>query len=476
MQMLLRGTSHHKGLRNKKGENNCFLNASIQALWHLDSFRELLQRTEDNFFPSDSLFIRLKSLFVNFEYGDTEVLPPDEVRSVLSSSYHEQLRFQMGDMEDAGEALEAMLRLLHCEEVGAESFSVGEDTICEPPCLSHLVFACQLMDSYTCGKCGATSNPELSSDFAYRIYVNEFLEKAQNQQSMSDTLALLTSTEPERHCSEHGCKGDAMLERWCLSPPLVMSFSFIWPSNTVSKKIIEEVLCKVEADIDIEKFMKLCDKDTEGQSCLMYSFQGMICYSSSHYFSFFYSPSTSNWLFFDDEKVRPVGDWNAVIQLCIAGRYQPTSLLYEKSEMASSRITHILQRRALVQNESKRQRKADGPGNPQTDEPSLPQVQAEPPRTGLTDQVFEIGDKVEAAWKDGEKWYSGKVTEVTEPGLYSIRYNHGHTETGKEAKFIRAVQDCNSSRQSRNVPATGPTNCSEEPSPILKKIWAANYP
>ena len=28
-----------KGLDNRFGENNCFLNVVIQSLWHLDSFR-----------------------------------------------------------------------------------------------------------------------------------------------------------------------------------------------------------------------------------------------------------------------------------------------------------------------------------------------------------------------------------------------------------------------------------------------------
>lgn len=68
------------------------------------------------------------------------------------------------------------------------------------------------------------------------------------------------------------------------------------------------------------------------------------------------------------------------------------------------------------------------------------QVQAEPPRTSSTDQVFKIGDKVEAAWQGGEKWFWGTVTEVTESGLYNIRYDDGDTETGKEAKFIRSGQ------------------------------------
>lgn len=32
-------TTMHKGLGNNAGENNCFLNVTIQALWHLGPFR-----------------------------------------------------------------------------------------------------------------------------------------------------------------------------------------------------------------------------------------------------------------------------------------------------------------------------------------------------------------------------------------------------------------------------------------------------
>ena len=36
-------TTTHKGLSNNSGDNNCFLNSTIQALWHLGPFRVELQ-------------------------------------------------------------------------------------------------------------------------------------------------------------------------------------------------------------------------------------------------------------------------------------------------------------------------------------------------------------------------------------------------------------------------------------------------
>lgn len=40
----LTSTTTHKGLINLTGENNCFLNVTIQALWHLGPFRIELQK------------------------------------------------------------------------------------------------------------------------------------------------------------------------------------------------------------------------------------------------------------------------------------------------------------------------------------------------------------------------------------------------------------------------------------------------
>ncbi len=37
-------TKVHKGLLNGIGENNCFLNVTIQALWHLGPFRAELRK------------------------------------------------------------------------------------------------------------------------------------------------------------------------------------------------------------------------------------------------------------------------------------------------------------------------------------------------------------------------------------------------------------------------------------------------
>ena len=110
-------TKTHKGLTNNSGENNCFLNATIQALWHVGPFRVELQdflaahayliandgnnqpavhnhSTTDAHHPAssptppppphdDSLLRALGNIFYQMEYGTEAVVSPDELRRVI---------------------------------------------------------------------------------------------------------------------------------------------------------------------------------------------------------------------------------------------------------------------------------------------------------------------------------------------------------------------------------------------------------
>ena len=138
-------TNTHKGLTNNSGDNNCFLNAIIQALWHVGPFRVELQdflaahgylitttttttttTDEKNGFdhgtvptppaamhhhntidsqnlppnpvapPSapthhDSILRVLGNIFYQMEYGTEPVVSPDELRRVISQ--HESGRY-----------------------------------------------------------------------------------------------------------------------------------------------------------------------------------------------------------------------------------------------------------------------------------------------------------------------------------------------------------------------------------------------
>lgn len=112
------------GLRNRQGENHCFLNVIVQALYHLKKFStRLMQLDLDNLPGRQSshaewrLLKSLAALFREFETtceaGSTESSPtlsPDGLRSALPSAFANQ------GMHDADEVLhELFVALLHAE-------------------------------------------------------------------------------------------------------------------------------------------------------------------------------------------------------------------------------------------------------------------------------------------------------------------------------------------------------------------------
>ena len=151
--------SVHKGFRNLLGENNCFINVVIQALWHLNSFRNLITTISHK--HTDSLqdaciCCALKNLFVQYQYSPEVILPPDELRGSLSSLFQNQ-RFQLGSMDDATEVLEIILKYLHFDHVRCLGLIPGTfstngavqdslDTSCSPSCISHSTFGYDSFD------------------------------------------------------------------------------------------------------------------------------------------------------------------------------------------------------------------------------------------------------------------------------------------------------------------------------------------
>lgn len=119
------------GLRNRFGQNHCFLNVIVQVLWHLKSFSTELLLLDVPRLPGRSsshsewrLLSALASLFHEFEASDvTEdsapTLSPDGLRSALPSAFANE-----GDMHDAHEVLHEMFSALHFAQAGGGSASV----------------------------------------------------------------------------------------------------------------------------------------------------------------------------------------------------------------------------------------------------------------------------------------------------------------------------------------------------------------
>lgn len=62
-----------------------------------------------------------------------------------------------------------------------------------------------------------------------------------------------------------------------------------------------------------------------------YVFRGLVCYYGMHYVSIFQSRNRGlyEYLLFDDQTIKNIGDWESVKTKCVKSCYQPVLLLYE---------------------------------------------------------------------------------------------------------------------------------------------------
>ena len=234
-------TTLHKGLQNLTGENNCFLNVTIQALWHLGPFRVELQKlVESESLRSGDLINAICNLFTQYEFTELSVLPPTELREMLANLSD---RFQLGSIVDSNEALDAILDRIHLECRPA----------CPGPprkCLSHLVFGGLIMEQSFCTMCRESGEPTLRSAYVNCVYVTELIEAAKIEavttSCVSDTTVAAIKSPPRsnvtfgmllRKCMEVGlrdcpskdergaarsrtaaelCQGKAIVKSFCL--------------------------------------------------------------------------------------------------------------------------------------------------------------------------------------------------------------------------------------------------------------------
>lgn len=298
----------HRGLSNESGENNCFLNVTIQALWHLGPFRiELLKlisnneidrkykcETKDDPFKLSShtdkdggLLRALCNIFVQYEFTELPTLPPTELRTVLSTLFDE---FQLGEIADATETLGAILERIHMECTPSCPYGANK-------CLSHTVFGCQLMEQSTCMDCGASSEPILRSDFVHNVCAAELIalgelekkiEKFNNTKSnkyqfgnlLHECMHVNTRSCPSLNDSDETkdenkaatmlpdtsdwkCNGQAQVKLYTLEPSLSLAISVGWTTPTESKETLSSFLSLMSYTINLSDLFDMHDSPSE---------------------------------------------------------------------------------------------------------------------------------------------------------------------------------------------------------------------
>jgi hypothetical protein len=325
-----------KGLENKLGQQNCFLNVIIQSLWHLKPFNLAFREFKCLSHPADTpcVVCALQVLFTNYEWSEAAVLPPTVLRETLSKLYRVQGRFQVGEMDDASEVLDAILRCVHRSGVPPHAKA---DTRCQPPCPAHQVFYMEVLQQGKCTKvgCGATCDPLSVSSFIHYIYVRQLIEEG-----MDSALAARET----RSCPRKGCGSQARGLRYLLEEdgeeggeqrgqrkagaPLVLALSLVWTSTTAGLPLITQALDAITLNLHLQTLF-----DNELPPSSIYRLTGMVGFYGCHYLSFFFDSKRKQWLQFDDAKVTTIGpSWDDVCDKARKAHLQPSLLFYELIE------------------------------------------------------------------------------------------------------------------------------------------------
>eukprot|EP01031_Cornospumella_fuschlensis_P027135 gene27135-32779_t len=343
-------TSLYHGLQNKLGENNCFLNVTIQLLWQLGPFRtHLLQFSSmlpESYLLDDNkhnMILSLCRIFALYQQSSDQVLPIEELRVFLSTLSN---KFLVGQIADSNEALDCILQQLHAElsVICPEKFK----------CLSHFVFGGMTLEQIICRECGATSEPAVRNNFLLYFQAMEMIGEikslhtsapslfksfatllnppntrgsAVNQDSNSvyqmqksvqfgkmlkkcmmsvgnrqcpDTSSGTNSTDPNgQPCAARpACQGIGNVFFFTLEPPLALALSLSWPSTSKQEK--DNLTCLYDMiamrlylhDIfsdDIHANAQQSDT-TNGarREGPSYMFRGLVCYYGLHYVSIFH--------------------------------------------------------------------------------------------------------------------------------------------------------------------------------------------
>lgn len=362
--LLKVSSSRRKGLRNELGQNNCFLNVIIQSIWHLSSFRTLISSASHRHREGTACILcTLQELFTHYEYGDERVLNPDEMRIALGALGASESRFQLGEMDDATEALDVIIQFIHADHIqlqcdlGLSLSPISKavdpaDVVCEPRCISHVLFECNMVDLHKCQVCGASSEPELWKDTLYRIYVSEVELNSANEFDLSKVMQRIASLAPSRACPDTSderskpCSGRTFIERWILKLPMVFGVSLVWESDSTTPTQLKCILRIVaQQRLDLRSMFQFGGEAAQSSN-ICYVFKGMVCFYGRHYVSFFYSSRSQQWYLFDDSKVKAIGSWEAVYNRILKGSYQPTLLFWEKEDLDQLEVQAVAKRLA----------------------------------------------------------------------------------------------------------------------------------
>lgn len=360
------------GLKNDHGEYNCFLNCVIQVFWHIDVFRKNFHQMTGHVCSELScIFCALKVIFTQFQFSEYESLPPSALRQAMAIAFKNEVRFQLGEMDDAAECFEKLLSRVHDHLTGA---SASEDECHDPRCITHRKFVMSVEEEMACTSCNRIWDKMafnqtvcyVSTTFLVKSIRSRSSSKQSDDQSTSSgyasgsisgsgsisssasgsasgsgsgsavqsslfglTLREALNEGATRKCKMPGCRGEAKPRRRLVHCPDVITIGLIWETDESKVDYIKRLVNIVGTKLKPNEIFDFVSTSDSKDSKTDFDLVGIVCYYGKHYSSFLYQKMSEEWISIDDSSVTSIGrSWSDVEEKCVRGRYQPLMLLY----------------------------------------------------------------------------------------------------------------------------------------------------
>jgi len=304
-----------KGLSNPRGANNCWLNSAVQLLWHIDVFRQSINRISGHYrcLQEYCVYCHVKALLSDYEYNSELSIPPDALRNALATSCSKS--FKMGNLGDPIEAYQAVLDRLHEQLVKDEP-----DGQCSAlHCVVHRKFSLNIVEMFECDseRCKYTTDPDSSWQLSRWISARDVIA---NPRNILDVLSPRNEIMP---CDQDKCKGKLHQTKILLNSPEIFTLCVGWDSVHSSPHEIQTFLEALPTEIKLDS----CFRALAPQDSLQLA--GVVCYYGMHYSLFLRHSAKDVWIYLDDSIVKQIGErWDEVKDKVIRAHQQPCMVVY----------------------------------------------------------------------------------------------------------------------------------------------------
>ena len=330
---------------NPLGANNCFLNAIIQVLYHIEDFKEKLiainikKEIKDPIFQVYTIFQQYDSLS---KLNTIEMLNTNLLRKAL---HHRFGTYPLGKFADPIETILELLELIHVQYFEKGEKAKSSNAFCKNEyCPSHSNFLLYLKEVKFCPTCQAINVQKYDRDcFMFAVTSKELLSSIDEHDKFSKYkyslfkkakyISQKFGQNDKIRLDKCQCKSISTRKRLFLykkfSPYMILNLT--WDSDF---PLITDI-CKIFAIIPtIDNNKNLFDLDLEKGKIQKedlstnYYLSSMILFGQRHYTCFFYNEEIKMWSFCDDDKKRNYRSYHELITYLISRRSFPVGLIY----------------------------------------------------------------------------------------------------------------------------------------------------